>query len=364
MKALVIGTCPWIKSSHGAITKSIANTLSKDSTVVVLGLNHDATMFGDGVKSSINNSGMNEIEILCLSKDASISTITVYEIYKNWKFDLVVTVGDIVQFDWLKAFFEFSKCESRWISFLTENIKSVISNNPFVDVVFSFNANMNSSSDHIQIYPDLIWKDYIKKSNCHKLGCISKIGLVGKNDILSNFHICKRLSQSYKLEYFNTFPSQSYFSDEQLSNMGVSICPGFRLPNFWDNDNNLIDFINNNDGFILLDDTPDFGFYSYILGQTNKKIISSVSRVRCSLFHYCVSSIFIPSNSHNLDGYYIFNNTPEIELSLDAQMCPDHKIYSIERGILDNVIEIIIDTQSKLFIKQKRTKELNLESYN
>ena len=85
MKALVIGTCPWIKSSHGAITKSIANTLSKDSTVVVLGLNHDATMFGDGVKSSINNPGMNEIEILCLSKDASISTITVYEIYKNWK---------------------------------------------------------------------------------------------------------------------------------------------------------------------------------------------------------------------------------------------------------------------------------------
>jgi hypothetical protein len=45
-------------------------------------------------------------------------------------------------------------------------------------------------------------------------------------------------------------------------------------------------------------------------------------------------------------------------------MCPDHIVYSIERGILDNVIETIADTQSKLFIKQKRTKELNLESYN
>lgn len=363
-KALVIGSCPWMKNPYGYITKDIANTLSKVSTVVVLGYGHDAKMFGDGVKSSINNPGMNEIEIFDLSQDASISSVMVYEIYKNWKFDLVVTIGDINQFDWLKAFYEFSKCEAKWMSLVTENIKSGIDDNQFIDIIFSFNRHIGSKSECNWIYPELLWNNCIKRNSSYRLECVSKIGLIGKNDVLSNFHICKKLSQSYKLEYFNTSPLHSYFSDDQLKNMGISICPGFRLSNFWDNDNNLIDFINNNDGFIIIDNTPDFGFYSHILGQTNKKIISSVGTLRCSTNHCCMSSVFLPSNTPNLDGYYILNNIPEIELALSNPIYLDHMVYLLEKGDLGNFIEIVLEVYDKLFLKDKRLKELSLESYN
>ncbi len=362
MKTLVIGECPWRKNPFGYLVKKLVHSLSKNSDVVLLAEGHDASLFGDGQKSLIKNEGFHEIEVIGINNDVSKSSIVLYEIYKAWNFDIVITVGHLAKFEWVNAFFNFSQSDARWGAIVPENFYNNNIINENLDSICSFNGSINFNEvDNFSIYPELIWDEDFSHEHSISSNSVYKIGLIGENTILSNFHICESLKKDFNLTYFSNVNPRSYYSEEQLKAMGVSIYPGFRMHNFWDNDNAFIDFVNSNDGFIILDDVPDFGYYSYVISKTNKPLISSCSRLKCGMKHAYVSAITLPSNNVYLGKYHIFNNTSEISLNFDIKYVKSESEFSLKKGDFINTVELFIDMQSKLFTKAKRIKELRLE---
>lgn len=362
MKTLVIGECPWRKNPFGYFVGKLVRSLSKNSDVVLLAEGHDASLFGDGQKSIIKNDGFNEIEVIGITNDIAKSSVVLYEIYKSWKFDVIITVGHLAKFEWVDAFFNFSHSDARWGAVVPENFQkdSIISDN--LDSICSFNGYASFIGvDNFSIYPELIWDGDFSLESRPSSNSVCNLGLIGENTVLSNFHICEDLKKHFKITYFSSGNPRSYYSEEQLKEMGVSIYPGFRMHNFWDNDNAFIDFINSNDGFILLDDVPDFGYYSYLISKTNKPLISSCSKLKCGNRHAYVSATILPSNNVFLDKYYIFKNTSEISLNFDIKYAKSDLEFSLKKGDYINTIELFIDMQIKLFTKTKRIKELRLE---
>jgi hypothetical protein len=362
MKTLVIGECPWRKNPFGYLVGKLVRSLSKNSDVVLLAEGHEASLFGDGEKSIIKNDGFNEIEVIGITQDISKSSVVLYEIYKSWKFDIIITVGHLAKFEWVDAFFNFSQSDARWGAIVPENFQNNNTLSENLDSICSFNGSVNFCGiDNFSIYPELIWDRDFSLESSPSSNCVYNLGLIGENTVLSNFHICEDLKKHFNITYFSSGNPRSYYSEEQLKKMGVSIYPGFRIHNFWDNDNSFIDFINYNDGFILLDDVPDFGFYSYVISKTNKPLISSCSKLKCGNRHIYVSAISLPSNNVFLDKYHIFKNTSEITLSLDIKYTKSDLEFSLKKGDYINTVELFVEMQSKLFTKAKRIKELRLE---
>jgi len=143
MNILIVGTCPWIKNPFGYITNKIAYTASEIGTVLLLAEGHDASVFGDGIKSSIKNEGRNEIEIWNLPSDPGKAAIFLEEINKSWKIDILFTVGHLAKYEWIKAHYEFSNNNSKWIALLPENVESVF-DEKYVDYIISLNKEFQS----------------------------------------------------------------------------------------------------------------------------------------------------------------------------------------------------------------------------
>lgn len=358
MNTLIIGTCPWIKTPFGQLTNNIAYTASEISTVLVLGENHDASIFGDGNKSSITNDGHNEIEVWNLPNDPHKAATFISEIQKAWNFDIVITIGSMLKFEWLKAFYEFSNHDSRWVAVIPENADYLDEEN-YVDHIVTVNNKFNSDIEYTILDYRSLWD-----------GCFSieedknypneEVGIVGENMVISNFHLCNQLKDKYKFNYFNYTSPRSYFSDTQLESMGIKPYDGFRTLNFWDNEDNWIDFINHNSLFIILDDTPDFGYYEYCFGLSNKIILTSSDRIKANNNHLFLDSIKLPSNNEYIKHYNVMFKYDQVE-----EFMQENKnisiIYRIKKGNslikIKEVKEIII----KYFNNKKRINEIKLE---
>jgi len=167
MNIMTLGLSPYLYLSDGCLHSIVLEHLFKHHAVAAIGINHDTSYFlpkqnEQGQPVYYYEFDKYQIPLVPFNRVPD-PAIVLHEIFKVYKPDMVITIGDFNSFPYMKAVKMFNEKPIKWIAILSNHSYPI--NEHSVELLDDMDGIVCTNTSSFDMFSDLYKKDQIDKAH-------------------------------------------------------------------------------------------------------------------------------------------------------------------------------------------------------